>query len=112
MSTYKINVTAEDIAEAEQGAPQACMVWRAITRQLQLSQKYGVPSVEVSVGSGSSIVFTGDAGKVTAKVPQSRVVSNKIRRWDEAEDQTRIKPFDFDLNLPDDWREQITGGAK
>lgn len=104
-----INVTEEDIQTTEQHNSQACMVWRAVTRNLQLETQTGASPVIVSV-SYDRIVLQGKRGEIS--VPLSTYVNSRIRKFDN--DRSLVKPFNFNLDLPDDWREQVAGmgGAK
>jgi hypothetical protein len=104
MSAIKIHVTAEDIKTATQGDPYSCMVWRAVTRNLQLESETGSQPVTVSVGY-DEITFNGPCGTLHVNHPAG--VGDKIERWDDR--KSSVKPFDFDLVLPDDWREQVQG---
>ena len=103
MSTIKIHVTKTDIQEAKQGDPYACMVWRAVTRNLQLESGTGAAPVQTSVDY-DDITFDGMGGTIRVKLPDG--IGNKISDWDN--DKSKVNPFDFDINLPDDWRQQIT----
>ena len=109
----RIQVTEEDIAETVQGNPQACMVWRAVTRNLQLESGTGSEPVVVHVDY-RAITFMDRSGEKSVRVPVSTETGRKIRKFDR--DRALVKPFAFDLNLPDDWRQQVTGmsegGAK
>ena len=99
----RINVTEADIQGAVQGAPMACMVWRAVTRNLQLESGTGSEPVSVHVRY-DGITFSGEGGQISVK--HAYGVQSKIRRWDTSRDS--VAPFAFDLNLPDDWRQQVT----
>jgi hypothetical protein len=103
MSKIKIQVTRTDIGEAKQNDPYACMVWRAVTRNLQLETGTGAEPVQVSVDY-DDITFNGRGGSIAVKLPEG--VGEKIEDWDE--DKTTVEPFSFDINLPSNWREQVT----
>ncbi len=103
MSAIKINVTKTDIQGAKQNDPYACMVWRAVTRNLQLEKSTGAEPVTVSVDY-DDITFEGRGGQIRVKLPEG--VGEKIAYWDD--DKASVDPFDFDINLPDDWRQQVT----
>lgn len=106
MSTIKIHVTKDDIRTTNQGDPQGCMVWKSVTRSLQLDT--GADDIEVDVYP-DSITLTGPKGEI--RVQNIDRVEKKINRYDGTDNQNRIRPFEFDLDLPDDWREQITTGV-
>lgn len=103
----RIHVTKEDIQETRQGDPHACMVWRAVTRNLQLESQTGVSPVDVAVQM-DQIVFTGKKGTIITK--NSERTARNISKFDS--DRDTVEPFAFDLDLPDDWRSQVQGDAK
>ena len=109
----RIQVTEEDIQETVQGDPQACMVWRAVTRNLQLESGTGSEPVVVHVGY-DAIDFLDRDGRKHVRAPLNNWVNGQIRKFDR--DRGAVKPFSFELDLPDDWRQQVTGmsegGAK
>jgi hypothetical protein len=103
----RIHVTQEDIDTTLQGQPEACMVWRAVCRNLQLEAETGAARVTVNV-LHDSISFEGHgkkAGRIV--VPNSSRTTSNIKAFDK--DKSLVKPFSFNLDLPDDWREQVTG---
>ncbi len=105
----RIQVTEDDIKDTVQGDPHACMVWRAVTRNLQLETQTGAEPVEVYVQYDKVIFSRGDGIGGGVVVPLSTYVNGKIRKFDK--DRNLVQPFAFDLNLPDDWREQVMKGS-
>lgn len=104
--SVKIQVTKSDIEDAEQGDVNACMVWQAVTRNLQLETETGSASVIVSVDY-EKIRFYGRKTKKVVNVRIPDEVGHRIKNWDVS--KRSVKPFEFDLNLPDDWRERVQG---
>jgi hypothetical protein len=99
----KIEVLKDDINRAERGQPESCMVARAVIRTLQLEGSGALVSVD---GESVAIYGPGNEGKfVDMDLPE--VIQDYIEQWDDGDD---LDPFDFDLNLPADWREQVGMG--
>lgn len=75
----------------------SCMVAKAIQEQLDLTADY-----RVLVGYTIASIQRGSREGVQTKLPSS--VGQRIRRWDQ---NVNTKPFSFELDLPDDWRERL-----
>jgi len=101
----KISVNKNHIDDAIRGAADACMVHDAAVLSLDLPE-----NVEVKVHYGSMAFFKrgpkgGLGRKAALRVRIPGKIGQIIREWDEG---VNPKPFEFDLDLPDDWRKQIS----
>lgn len=105
----RIHVTQSDINDTVQSDPHACMVWSALARQLDLPETgYGI-----HVGYDAITISRKANKKLGVRAKKLRVANDtntntRIRHFDV--DRKWVKPFDFDFNLPADWREQIENG--
>jgi hypothetical protein len=95
----RIHVNKEDVQNAVREDPNFCMVAQAVRRQLQIED-----TIEVDVDQ-SRILIGGYNG---VDIPTPTPIADKITRWDKG---TNVRPFEFDLDVPDDWRKQVAEGA-
>lgn len=96
MSTIKINVTQDEIDNSEIGQPESCMVAEAFRRRLDLPETVGV---DISIVRNS---LDTRHGRIEFSLPRS--VQQRIKRWDQG---SKGKPFEFEVEFPDDWREKL-----
>lgn len=102
----KINVTKSDIEdnrEAREEDPQSCMVWQALARQLD------IPDGVLLQVFGDNVSITSDDYAQQIEIDLPSDVMDKIGTWD---DGGHVEPFDFNFNLPADWRQQIEKAAQ
>lgn len=101
MSTIKISVTPSDITDDRDmrlSDGNTCMVAQAIRRRLDLPEE-----VDLDVGY-SNFSIQGRKGDLTIPLPDR--IGARIKRWD---DGAKTRPFEFEVEFPDDWRKKITG---
>lgn len=90
----RVDKTHIDLSDKYEG--NSCMVANAIRDALDLTEEY-----TVSVGYGP--VYISHKGKQIKRTLEKRV-ADLIERWDGG---GKVDPFEFDLNLPGDWRERL-----
>lgn len=84
-------------------AGDKCMVHDPICDTLQLEKRHGTgkKAIQVFTGYESTEIRYGNK---SIEVTHPSTVERRISRWD---DGLTIKPFEFDFDLPEDWRERL-----
>lgn len=103
-----ISVTEDDIyteRDNREGDSQMCMVAAAVRRQLDLAEEIDV-DISITDNHLGKLGRNSDGMLTRLTIPFSLPpnVRRRIQRWDQG---VKTKPFTFEIEFPDDWREQL-----
>lgn len=98
MERITIHISQDHIDHSDVGNPSSCMIANALRQQLDLG-----PHADVHVVKGNEIEIEGLS--VLPVKEHRRTVGLKISAFDSPHRQA--KPFSFELELPDGFREVI-----
>jgi hypothetical protein len=101
----KVRVTKDYIENSKRMDSTACMVHDAVCDALQLKRDNSDIAVHTSYDE-TTLVRTDPKThrERELSVPHPTNVVRKIERWDDGK---KVMPFEFDWELPEDWREEL-----